>query len=220
MLQSQTRDLPYFPSVPSHHPGHTSPRLLGHCFGGNARTYMLATVNPTAEQARETLFTLNYAQTAKLITNTPVINRLKYRRPIGVHGTGRAGRSKSSRRGFEKTERHAKEKSSLSLSIAYFRLKFFEECCHLTQKQPTMTNKLGRAAWHKCKYCQPSNAFINGIRHHFITSSDILLKIVYDDLNILRYSIRPVSCFFPKLKRPHCEIIPRRTGKDLLWCFH
>eukprot|EP01006_Ploeotia_vitrea_P000873 TRINITY_DN103811_c0_g1_i1.p1 TRINITY_DN103811_c0_g1~~TRINITY_DN103811_c0_g1_i1.p1 ORF type:complete len:647 (-),score=79.12 TRINITY_DN103811_c0_g1_i1:107-2047(-) len=49
-------------------------RLLGECFGGNSRTYMLATIVSCEASFRDSLFTLSYAQNAKSIQNRPKIN--------------------------------------------------------------------------------------------------------------------------------------------------
>jgi hypothetical protein len=57
-------------------------RLLSDCFGGNAKTWMLATIAPTAYNLTESLSTLEYATHAKNITNRVTINavarRLEY----------------------------------------------------------------------------------------------------------------------------------------------
>eukprot|EP00759_Apiculatamorpha_spiralis_P039655 PhF_6_TR38590/c0_g1_i4/m.57379/K17914/KIF13; kinesin family member 13 len=52
-------------------------RLLSECFGGNSKTWMLATVSPTSYNQQETLSTLEYATMAKSITNRAVINKQK-----------------------------------------------------------------------------------------------------------------------------------------------
>jgi len=49
-------------------------RLLSDCFGGNAKTWMLATVSPTAFNVTESLSTLDYATHAKNITNRVTVN--------------------------------------------------------------------------------------------------------------------------------------------------
>jgi hypothetical protein len=49
-------------------------RLLSDCFGGNAKTWMLATIAPTAYNLTESLSTLEYATHAKNITNRVTIN--------------------------------------------------------------------------------------------------------------------------------------------------
>jgi hypothetical protein len=49
-------------------------RLLSDSFGGNAKTWMLATVAPTAYNVTESLSTLEYATHAKNITNRVTIN--------------------------------------------------------------------------------------------------------------------------------------------------
>ena len=51
-------------------------RLLSESFGGNSKTWMLATVSPSAYNLTETLSTLNYASNAKNITNNAKQNRL------------------------------------------------------------------------------------------------------------------------------------------------
>eukprot|EP01013_Petalomonas_cantuscygni_P009422 TRINITY_DN22245_c0_g1_i1.p1 TRINITY_DN22245_c0_g1~~TRINITY_DN22245_c0_g1_i1.p1 ORF type:complete len:673 (+),score=138.38 TRINITY_DN22245_c0_g1_i1:195-2213(+) len=51
-------------------------RLLSDCFGGNAKTWMLATVSPAAFNLMETQSTLEYASNAKLIVNTAEVNKL------------------------------------------------------------------------------------------------------------------------------------------------
>ncbi|EPY24638.1 kinesin [Strigomonas culicis] len=50
-------------------------RLLSESFGGNSKTWMLATVSPTAYNAYETISTLDYASNAKAITNKARINK-------------------------------------------------------------------------------------------------------------------------------------------------
>jgi hypothetical protein len=50
-------------------------RLLSECFGGNSKTWMLATVSPTAFNLQESLSTLEYASNAKRIKNRAVVNR-------------------------------------------------------------------------------------------------------------------------------------------------
>ncbi|EPY31347.1 kinesin [Strigomonas culicis] len=49
-------------------------RLLSESFGGNSKTWMLATVSPTAYNAYETISTLDYASNAKAITNQVKVN--------------------------------------------------------------------------------------------------------------------------------------------------
>eukprot|EP01059_Diplonema_ambulator_P033735 TRINITY_DN7196_c0_g4_i2.p1 TRINITY_DN7196_c0_g4~~TRINITY_DN7196_c0_g4_i2.p1 ORF type:complete len:424 (+),score=164.20 TRINITY_DN7196_c0_g4_i2:318-1589(+) len=51
-------------------------RLLSESFGGNSKTWMLATVSPSEYNWTETLSTLNYASSAKNITNNAKQNRL------------------------------------------------------------------------------------------------------------------------------------------------
>ena len=51
-------------------------RLLSDCFGGNSKTWMLATVSPAACHMSESLSTLEYATNAKKITNRATINKL------------------------------------------------------------------------------------------------------------------------------------------------
>ena len=51
-------------------------RLLSECFGGNSKTWMLATVSPSAYNLTESSSTLNYASHAKNITNNAKQNRL------------------------------------------------------------------------------------------------------------------------------------------------
>ena len=48
--------------------------LLKDNLGGNARTVMMATISPAADNYEETLSTLRYADRAKRITNHAVIN--------------------------------------------------------------------------------------------------------------------------------------------------
>ena len=52
-------------------------RLLSECFGGNSKTWMLATVSPSAFNLTETMSTLEYATNAKSITNRAEVNRLQ-----------------------------------------------------------------------------------------------------------------------------------------------
>eukprot|EP01062_Namystynia_karyoxenos_P061376 TRINITY_DN535_c0_g1_i7.p1 TRINITY_DN535_c0_g1~~TRINITY_DN535_c0_g1_i7.p1 ORF type:complete len:736 (+),score=243.74 TRINITY_DN535_c0_g1_i7:118-2208(+) len=52
-------------------------RILSESFGGNSKTWMLATVSPSLYNWSETLSTLNYASAAKNITNTAKQNRLQ-----------------------------------------------------------------------------------------------------------------------------------------------
>eukprot|EP00760_Papus_ankaliazontas_P030996 PhM_4_TR5164/c0_g1_i1/m.79835/K17914/KIF13; kinesin family member 13 len=52
-------------------------RLLSESFGGNSKTWMLATVSPTAYNQLETMSTLDYANMAKSIMNRAVVNKLK-----------------------------------------------------------------------------------------------------------------------------------------------
>jgi hypothetical protein len=54
-------------------------RLLSDCFGGNAKTWMLATVSPTAFNVTESLSTLEYATHAKNITNSVTVNAISRR---------------------------------------------------------------------------------------------------------------------------------------------
>jgi hypothetical protein len=54
-------------------------RLLSESFGGNNKTWMLATVAPTAYNASETLSTLEYATHAKKITNRATVNNVARR---------------------------------------------------------------------------------------------------------------------------------------------
>eukprot|EP01064_Diplonema_japonicum_P000901 TRINITY_DN1059_c0_g2_i1.p1 TRINITY_DN1059_c0_g2~~TRINITY_DN1059_c0_g2_i1.p1 ORF type:complete len:674 (+),score=102.71 TRINITY_DN1059_c0_g2_i1:23-2023(+) len=51
-------------------------RLLSESFGGNSKTWMLAAVSPSVYNWTETLSTLNYASSAKNITNHAKQNRL------------------------------------------------------------------------------------------------------------------------------------------------
>lgn len=50
-------------------------RLLSECFGGNAKTWMLATVSPAGFNLQESVSTLDYASNAKFIVNSAEINR-------------------------------------------------------------------------------------------------------------------------------------------------
>eukprot|EP00667_Euglena_gracilis_P004502 EG_transcript_4523 len=52
-------------------------RLLSESFGGNARTWMLACVSPSAYNFHESLSTLQYAQSAKAIVNKAKVNALR-----------------------------------------------------------------------------------------------------------------------------------------------
>jgi hypothetical protein len=52
-------------------------RLLSESFGGNSKTWMLATVSPAQYNAGETISTLEYAQNALCITNKAEVNRLQ-----------------------------------------------------------------------------------------------------------------------------------------------
>jgi outer membrane murein-binding lipoprotein Lpp len=52
-------------------------RLLSESFGGNSKTWMLATVSPAQYNAVETISTLEYAQNALCITNKAEVNRLE-----------------------------------------------------------------------------------------------------------------------------------------------
>eukprot|EP00983_Pelagomonas_calceolata_P067289 1149422-Pelagomonas_calceolata.AAC.10 len=52
------------------------PVPLQPCLGGNARTAILATVNPSNQHVEETLNTLQFAQRTMNIVNTVVQNRL------------------------------------------------------------------------------------------------------------------------------------------------
>jgi hypothetical protein len=61
-----TKHVPYRDSVLTH--------LLRNSLGGNARTTMLAAVSPADMNFDETLSTLRYADRAKQIKNTPVVN--------------------------------------------------------------------------------------------------------------------------------------------------
>ena len=54
-------------------------RLLSESFGGNSKTWMLATVSPSAFNVTESLSTLEYAANAKLITNRAVQNKMARR---------------------------------------------------------------------------------------------------------------------------------------------
>nr|CCD13504.1 unnamed protein product [Trypanosoma congolense IL3000] len=49
-------------------------RLLSESFGGNSKTWMLATVSPSAANLSETVSTLEYAQNASAITNKVRVN--------------------------------------------------------------------------------------------------------------------------------------------------
>jgi hypothetical protein len=51
-------------------------RLLSDCFGGNSKTWMLATISPAASNCTESLSTLEYATNAKRITSRAVINKV------------------------------------------------------------------------------------------------------------------------------------------------
>lgn len=53
--------------------------VLKSCFGGNAKTFMLATVSPYLRDAEESLSTLRFSSRAKLIVNRPVKNSQKAR---------------------------------------------------------------------------------------------------------------------------------------------
>ena len=61
-----TKHVPYRDSVLTH--------LLRNSLGGNARTTMLAAISPADVNFEETLSTLRYADRAKQIKNTPVVN--------------------------------------------------------------------------------------------------------------------------------------------------
>ncbi|KEG06669.1 kinesin [Trypanosoma grayi] len=50
-------------------------RLLSESFGGNSKTWMLATVSPAAFNLTETISTLEYAQNAMAITNKAKVNK-------------------------------------------------------------------------------------------------------------------------------------------------
>ncbi|KPA80648.1 putative kinesin [Leptomonas pyrrhocoris] len=50
-------------------------RLLSESFGGNSKTWMLATVSPTAFNLTETISTLDYATNAMAITNKAKVNK-------------------------------------------------------------------------------------------------------------------------------------------------
>ncbi|KAK7200252.1 kinesin [Novymonas esmeraldas] len=50
-------------------------RLLSESFGGNSKTWMLATVSPTAFNLTETISTLDYATNALAITNKAKVNK-------------------------------------------------------------------------------------------------------------------------------------------------
>ncbi|RNF10323.1 putative kinesin, partial [Trypanosoma rangeli] len=52
-------------------------RLLSESFGGNSKTWMLATVSPAATNLTETVSTLEYAQNAMAITNKAKVNDTK-----------------------------------------------------------------------------------------------------------------------------------------------
>ncbi len=52
-------------------------RLLSESFGGNSKTWMLATVSPSQYNLTETLSTLEYAVNAKSITNKAEVNRIE-----------------------------------------------------------------------------------------------------------------------------------------------
>eukprot|EP00993_Chasmostoma_nieuportense_P003205 NODE_393_length_2304_cov_132.810289_g364_i0.p1 GENE.NODE_393_length_2304_cov_132.810289_g364_i0~~NODE_393_length_2304_cov_132.810289_g364_i0.p1 ORF type:complete len:680 (+),score=185.19 NODE_393_length_2304_cov_132.810289_g364_i0:81-2120(+) len=54
-------------------------RLLSECFGGNARTWMLACVSPSSYNYSETMSTLEYAQNAKAIINKAKVNSIQQR---------------------------------------------------------------------------------------------------------------------------------------------
>ena len=58
--------MPYRDSVLTH--------LLRNSLGGNARTTMLAAISPADINFDETLSTLKYADRAKAIKNTPIVN--------------------------------------------------------------------------------------------------------------------------------------------------
>lgn len=53
-------------------------RLLSESFGGNARTWMLACVSPSAYNFHESLSTLQYAQSAKAIVNKAKVSTVFY----------------------------------------------------------------------------------------------------------------------------------------------
>uniref|UniRef100_A0A7S1N5X8 Kinesin-like protein n=1 Tax=Eutreptiella gymnastica TaxID=73025 RepID=A0A7S1N5X8_9EUGL len=52
-------------------------RLLSESFGGNARTWMLACVSPSAYNYHESMSTLQYAQNAKAIVNKAKVNAMQ-----------------------------------------------------------------------------------------------------------------------------------------------
>ncbi|CAJ1014926.1 putative Kinesin motor domain/C2 domain containing protein, partial [Leishmania utingensis] len=52
-------------------------RLLSESFGGNSKTWMLATVSPTAFNLTESISTMDYATNAMAITNKAKVNSLK-----------------------------------------------------------------------------------------------------------------------------------------------
>jgi len=49
--------------------------LLKESLGGNSQTFMIATVSPAASNYKETLSTLQYAQKAKRVVNSPIVNQ-------------------------------------------------------------------------------------------------------------------------------------------------
>ena len=53
--------------------------VLKNCFGGNAKTFMLATVSPYMRDSEESLSTLRFCSRAKLIVNRPVKNNHRAR---------------------------------------------------------------------------------------------------------------------------------------------
>ena len=66
---TQRKHVPYRDSVLTH--------LLKDSLGGNARTTMLAAVSPASDSWSETLSTLRYAESAKRIQNSAVVNKVE-----------------------------------------------------------------------------------------------------------------------------------------------
>ncbi|CBH10016.1 kinesin, putative [Trypanosoma brucei gambiense DAL972] len=100
-------------------------RLLSESFGGNSKTWMLATVSPSASNLTETISTLEYAQNASAITNKVRVNEatgsdeLKRLRECAVHLEEKLGSLGSER--LKKQEELSKliwERDSLRRSLA------------------------------------------------------------------------------------------------------
>ncbi len=54
----------------------TLTKLLKNSLGGNSITYVICTISPSSRDINETYMTLKFAEKAKLIKNTPVINSI------------------------------------------------------------------------------------------------------------------------------------------------